>query len=55
MLKKKEKIKIEPDIKYYKRQAMALVGFPPPTKVHENKKKYNRKREKRNWKKEIDF
>jgi len=49
---KKEKISIKPDIKTYKRQARAMVGFPPPTMIHKNKKKYNRKRDKLQWKKE---
>lgn len=49
---KKEKISIKPDIKTYKRQARAMVGFPPPTVVHKNKKKYDRKRDKLQWKKE---
>jgi len=50
---KKEKLRIKPDVKFYKRQAMGMVGFPPPTMIHQNKKKYNRKREKQRWKKEL--
>ena len=51
---KKEKLIIKPDTKFYKRQAMGMVGFPPPTMIHQNKKKYNRKREKQRWRKELE-
>jgi len=51
---KKEKLIIKPDTKFYKRQAMGMVRFPPPIVVHQNKKKYNRKREKQIWRKELE-
>ena len=44
---KKEILKIKPNIKFYKRQAMAMIGMPPPTKIHKNKKKYSRQQNKK--------
>jgi len=49
---KKETIKIKPDIKVYKRVVRKM--FPIlPTKVHRDHSKYDRKREKARWKKEV--
>jgi len=48
---KKEIYKIKPTIKDYKRVAREL--FPiVPTKVHKNKAKYDRKKDKQKWQNE---
>jgi len=46
---KKETVKVKPyTIKDYKRMARELYPIVP-TKIHKNKKKYNRKKEKQQW------
>jgi len=50
---KKEHFKIKPDAKFYKRQAMAMVGMAPGTKIHRNKRKYNRGQNKKALRKAI--
>lgn len=49
---KKETIKKKPDIKVYKRIAREMYPILP-TKVHRDRSKYDRKREKARWKKEV--
>jgi len=49
---KREKVKLKIDVKAYKRIARDLYPILP-TKVHQNKKKYNRKKAKAALRKEI--
>lgn len=42
-------------LKHYKRQAVSLVGYPFPTRVHQSKKKYSRNKEKKKFKDELEM
>jgi len=50
--KVKDQIKIELDPSFYRK--LSREFFPlRPTLVHQDKRKYNRKREKEKWKREV--
>ena len=51
MKRKKKPSKV--DVSFYKEISRELFKIPPE-KIHEDKRKYNRKREKRKWKKEVE-
>ena len=52
---KKEKIKIKPTIKDYKRISREMfLGADIRTKIYKNKKKFN-KADRKNWKKDLDY
>ena len=50
--KVKDQIKIELDPSFYRKLSREL--FPlRPTLIHQNKRRYNRKKEKEKWKREV--